>query len=246
MEPIIKIGTCGWGYLNTKEYFGSNWKDKYASVLQAYAKLFDCVEVNSTFYRIPRLTTPLKWRREVDEVNKSFEFTVKLSKIITHDHKFSGGECLKVYKIYEEICNGLDAKVLLIQTAASFKPTPINISNLTSFLKKIQPKIKLVWEPRGAWYDEPKLIRKICSDFEVIHCVDPFRNEPLYFGRDKIAYFRLHGFGKPSMYNYIFSEQELKKLKQIIKKLSGKVKMVYVFFNNMNMYQDALRFKKLF
>ncbi|MGB9612762.1 MAG: DUF72 domain-containing protein [Candidatus Margulisiibacteriota bacterium] len=242
---LIKVGTCGWGFLRPKDYFGENWKDKFASTLQAYAKLFDEVEINSTFYRIPRLTTSLKWRKEVDEVNRNFEFTVKISKIITHLHKFLGEECTKIYKIYEEICHNLKAEVLLFQTAAGFKPTSENIKNMKSFFKKIKPKIKLVWEPRGAWYKDQSLIADLCEEFNIIHGVDPLRNEPLYFSKDKIAYFRLHGFGKPSIYNYVFNEQELKRLKKIIEGLKRKVKTFYVFFNNMAMYEDALRFCKL-
>jgi len=241
----VKVGTCGWGYLRAKDYFGSEWKNKFSSVLQAYAQLFNCVEINSTFYRIPRLTTPVKWREEANEVNKKFEFTVKASKIITHLHKFAGEECLRIFKIYEEICQGLKANLLLLQTAAGFKPTSENIKNLRSFLKKIKPKIQLVWEPRGAWYDDPKQIEEICQEFNVIHGVDPFRNQPLYFGENKIAYFRLHGFGKASMYQYTFSDQELKELKKTIQSLEKKVKIFYVFFNNMTMYEDALRFERL-
>lgn len=243
----MKLGTCGWGFLRAKDYFGENWKEKFSSVLQAYAKLFSCVEINSTFYRVPRLTTPIKWRKEVDEVNKKFEFTVKMSKIVTHLHKFAGEECLKIYKTYEEICYNLGAKVLLLQTAAGFKPTSANIKNFRLFLKKARPKIQLVWEPRGVWYDMPSQIEEICEEFNVIHGVDPFRDEPLYFAKDKIAYFRLHGFGKPSMYNYVFSDRELKELIRIIDnlKLKKKIKTFYVFFNNMSMYEDALRFAKL-
>lgn len=242
---MIKIGTCGWGYLSAKEYFGENWKDKFSSILQAYSKLFDCVEINSTFYRIPRSNTPIKWREEVDQVNKKFEFTVKASKIITHLHKFAGEECLRILEIYEEICHNLKAELLLLQTAAGFKPTAANIKNLRSFLKKAKPKVQLIWEPRGAWYDNPKQIKDICEEFDIIHGVDPFRNEPLYFSKSKVAYFRLHGFGKPSMYSYTFSNQELKELADIVKNLKGKVETFYVFFNNMTMYEDALRFKEI-
>ncbi len=242
---MIKIGCCGWGFFRPKEYFGENWKKRFSSTLQAYSKLFDTVEVNSTFYRIPRLTTPIKWRQVVDKVNKKFEFTVKASKIITHLHKFAGEECIRIYKIYEEICKSLNSEFLLLQTAASFRPTPTNIKNLKSFLKRIKPKVRLVWEPRGDWYNNPPLIKEICEEFDVIHCVDPLGYEPLYFSKDKIAYFRLHGFGKPSIYNYKFNNTELKTLKNIIKPLKKRAKTFYIFFNNFYMYEDALRFAKL-
>ena len=64
----------------------------------------------------------------------------------------------------------------------------------------------------------------------------------MYFGKEKIAYIRLHGFGKPSMYNYRFSKGELQEINKKIQKL-GTVQ-TYVLFNNIYMYDDALRFRK--
>jgi uncharacterized protein YecE (DUF72 family) len=60
MAATIHVGCCGWSYLNEKE-FGDLLARNYTSKLQAYAQLFDCVEVNSTFYRIPRVSTAEKW-----------------------------------------------------------------------------------------------------------------------------------------------------------------------------------------
>lgn len=69
----------------------------------------------------------------------------------------------------------------------------------------------------------------------------PFRSEPLYFGKKKIAYFRLHGFGSTSMYNYSFSLNELKSLKKKIEKLDD-VERVYVMFNNSDSFENATQF----
>lgn len=239
---MIKIGNCGWGFFRTKDYFGAGWKKKYESVLQAYAELFDLVEVNSSFYRIPQVKTAEKWRKQV---GRDFEFTVKCHQIVTHKDRFATKESIRVYKIMEEICGALHAKIMLLQSPAGFHATKENIKNVRVFLKKIKPKVQLTWEPRGDWWDDPKLIKSICEEFNIITCVDPFRNEPLYFGRSKFAYFRLHGFGKPMMYNYKFSQKELKGLRRMIKEREAKAKIFYVLFNNMYMYEDALRFEKL-
>lgn len=236
----IKIGCCGWSYLNPKEFNIKNYKH----TLQAYAKLFSCVEINSTFYRIPKLSTVENWRALVDKINKNFEFTVKCNQLITHTKKFSH-ESIWIFEKMKEICNALDAKILLLQSPANFLPTKSNIEMMRKFFNKIiRDNLILVWEPRGKWWNKKELIKNICKEFDLINCVDPLRNESQYFGKAKIAYFRLHGFGRPSIYNYAFSDNELKTIKNACKKYKD-VKRTYVLFNNANCYEDGLKFEKL-
>ncbi len=104
------------------------------------------------------------------------------------------------------------------------------------FLNASKWEGEIAWEPRGSWLKELKIVKAICKKFGLIHCVDPFRNNSV----TKQIYWRIHGLGKPSMYNYKFSDKELKWLAD---KLSGK--KGYVFFNNIWMGEDVLRFKKI-
>lgn len=236
----IKIGCCGWAYLSPQHFFGLDWKKKFNSTLQAYAALFPVVEINSTFYQIPKIATVKKWRSSVDD---GFEFTVKASRMITHTRKFSD-PALWAFGQMKVICKVLKAKVLLLQTPANWGPSDNNIAKMERFFKKIQRgKLIITWEVRGAWLDEPKLLTTICKRFDLVHCVDPLRNDSVYCGTAKIAYFRLHGFGKPIMYHYNFSQAALCKLKKKIKSLN--VRQVYVMFNNSFCYENALTFGKM-
>ncbi len=234
-----KIGCCGWSFLNTKRYFGDRWKKRFDSVLQCYASMFDIVEVNSSFYHIPKLETAEKWREQVNKINNKFEFTLKASRIITHTDRFSSEKSIRIFDIYRKVAKRLDSKIILLQCPASWTPSETNIRNFKGFLKKVRYEL-IAWEPRGKWWDKLDLVKEICSEFNLIHCVDPLRIHPQYFSRKNIAYFRLHGFGKPSMYNYSFNREELYKIKKIL--ISLKKKRNYVFFNNATMYEDALKF----
>lgn len=240
----IKIGCCGWGYFRAKDFHGADWRAKYKSVLQAYAALFPTVEINSTFYRIPKLQTAEKWREQADAVNKKFEFSVKCNQMVTHRIRF-GKASVAVFKRMKDICKALRARIMLLQSPASFKPTKENITRMADFFAGINRRgLVLVWEPRGQWHSQPEQIKKVCKKFKLIECVDPFRNELLCTGKEKIAYFRLHGFGLTSMYNYKFSKIELNELKEKIKALKG-IKSVYTMFNNRYMYENALQFAKI-
>ncbi len=101
----------------------------------------------------------------------------------------------------------------------------------------------MAWEPRGEWLQNPDLIKKLCKRLDLVHAVDPLRAPPQHFGKRSIAYFRLHGFGKPSMYNYKYSATELKHLAQIVSGL--KVREVFCMFNNVHMLDDAKRFQRI-
>jgi uncharacterized protein YecE (DUF72 family) len=75
----VRIGCSGWSYRDWKEdlYRGvpsSRW-------LSRYAEVFDTVEVNATFYRLPRQRTVEGW---VEQTPEGFLFAVKGSRYLTH------------------------------------------------------------------------------------------------------------------------------------------------------------------
>jgi uncharacterized protein YecE (DUF72 family) len=234
---MIRIGNCGWSYLDCGAYF-EDWEERFDSKLQVYAKLFGLVEINSTFYNIPKLSTAEKWRREADAISKRFEFTLKVSQIITHRDRFSTDLSIRAFGRMKELAEALRARILVFQSPDSFRPTPENMKRVKKFFGKIdRGDLVLVWEVR--WQDSwtKEVVSSMFPEIKVNQCVDPLRQE--CFHAKDIAYYRLHGFGQPSMYSYTFSDSELQNL-------AGKIRMekrpVYVLFNNGSCYGDALRF----
>jgi uncharacterized protein YecE (DUF72 family) len=243
MPAQLKIGNCGWSYI-IPEHFAGQYSKPYSDKLEAYAQLYNSVEINSTYYAIPRLTTAQKWRREASDIDSQFEFTVKAFQGITHRNRF-GKEPIPFFDSVRQICSAVEAKLLLFQSPANFLPIAANVAKMQVFFNEIdRGGLVCVWEPRGKWYDDPQRIVDVCKGLNLIHCVDPFRNEPLVFGKERIAYFRLHGFGKPSIYHYDFSKEELSWLQSVVLDLSPKLKRIYVLFNNMACYENARTFQR--
>lgn len=229
--------------------------------MKKYSQKFSVVELQSTFYKLPRLETVEKWKKEFPS---NFIFCVKAFQGITHpissptwrrsglnleELKDKVGflkptkEVFYFWKKTLEICKILKAKVCLIQLPKSFKESEENIRNAEKFFSKIERNgISIALELRG-W--NKKGFKKICKKFDLIACVDLVKDEPLYFSKKKIAYFRLHGSYEREKINYKhkYSEKELKELKNKIESL--KVKEVFVMFNNMYMLQDSIKFKKM-
>jgi uncharacterized protein YecE (DUF72 family) len=76
--PNVYVGTSGWS-LARPIAPGSH---PGLSGLERYAEYFNAVEVNSTFYRLPRRTTIERWRCSTP---LGFRFAVKLPRSITHE-----------------------------------------------------------------------------------------------------------------------------------------------------------------
>lgn len=207
--------------------------------MKRYFAFFRLVELNSTFYRYPRLETVKSWREKAPE---SFEFTVKAHQDISHKAKMRLDEvCLAAFNRVKEICNVLSTKVLLFQTPASFRPD--KLGDAENFFRSVKRDgLVLVWETRGfGWetFEAQKRLGDVLAGVGVSHVTDPFRVLPVYVG--EVAYFRLHGLGE-RMYYYQYSDLELRRLFDLVKPYDERGKSVYVFFNNLAMFDDARRF----
>jgi uncharacterized protein YecE (DUF72 family) len=76
----LNIGCSGWIY---RSWAGTFYPDRCPQRLwlEQYAKTFDTVEVNSTFYRLPKQEAVQAW---VKRTPPGFVFTVKASRYLTH------------------------------------------------------------------------------------------------------------------------------------------------------------------
>jgi uncharacterized protein YecE (DUF72 family) len=77
----LKIGCSGWNYAHWRN--GVFYPPRLASRewLRFYARHFDTVELNTTFYRLPRRDSVARWCEETPD---GFVFAVKVSRYITH------------------------------------------------------------------------------------------------------------------------------------------------------------------
>lgn len=80
-SPPIRIGTSSW---STADWKGSVYSHdaRPSDYLEQYARQFDTVECDSTFYGIPASTTVTNWRARTPE---GFLFSSKLPREITHE-----------------------------------------------------------------------------------------------------------------------------------------------------------------
>ena len=140
------------------------------------------------------------------------------------------------WQLTRDIAAIVDAHVILFQCPKSFLPWHENIRNLTTFFHQIDRDHRiLAWEPRGdAW--SPELIRDLCAENNLIHCVDPFKSSPAY---GNTLYWRLHG---KTGYRYQYTDEDLATLDAKLHAHAHLPGPAYVMFNNISSKRDALRF----
>jgi len=245
---MIKVGTCGWSARGGR---------------QAYFQHFKVIELQETFYKLPGEETARRWRSQAPP---DFEFAVKAFQAITHPpssptwrrsgikvsskdfEKFGFFRLTeKTLKAWEEtlaVCRALGARVCVFQTPPSFGYSPEHAKNVEEFFTTIdRSDLAIGWEPRGTWHERTSELKQLLSRLDLTHVVDPLRREPAHTAG--FAYFRLHGLGGGEVnYRYKYKDDDLSKLLTIVKRYA-EGQDVYVLFNNVYMFDDALRFKQL-
>ncbi len=239
-QTDLFVGCCGWSEAQVR-----------------YLSDFRSIELQTTFYQPPAAAVVRRWKAQAPP---DFRFCLKAWQLITHTPSSPTYRRLKsaisaterdlygsfrpteqVWLAWErtlEVARTLQADVVVFQCPKSFLPTRENIGNLTAFFHQIERDTRfLAWEPRGEDW-RPELIRDICAENRLIHCVDPFDSKPAF---GDIAYWRLHG---KTGYGYQYTDEDLAELEAMLHARAHLPGPNYVMFNNIYSRQDAQRFQQ--
>jgi uncharacterized protein YecE (DUF72 family) len=144
-------GTSGWSYPAWRGDFYD--ADLPASrMLPAYAARLPTVEVNATFYRMPRRAMVAGWRTQVPP---GFRFALKAPQRITHFAKLKDVDHIVAH--FVEVASAMGARLgpSLFQLPPNFKR---NVPLLRDFLAILQGKLRSAFEFRDkSWFDDSVL-----------------------------------------------------------------------------------------
>lgn len=224
----VFLGTSGWSY---KDWIGPFYTGKDKSLLQAYAKVFKTVEIDSTFYRYPSKGAVMGWAKYSPE---GFVYTAKLPRLITHEKKLELAQGVeedldKFIELIEPLSLSGKLGCLLIQLPPKFDYKP---KELEDFFKILPTHIKFAIEFRDpSWMRQEtwSLLEKYNMAYTIVD--EPLLPPEVHF-TSIIAYFRWHGKGTRPWYNYRYNVGELEPWVPKIKEAAEKVKTVYGYFNN--------------
>ena len=148
-KPRFHIGTQGWNY--------DAWVGPFYPVgtrtpdfLAVYSRAFSSVEVDSTFYGVPALTTFQNW---YDRTPNDFVFSLKLPQEVTHEQRLR--DTLGVSEMFYDRARVLRHKLgpVLVQLGPDFDPG--ELPALVEFIGRVPPDIRFSVEFRHrGWITE--------------------------------------------------------------------------------------------
>jgi uncharacterized protein YecE (DUF72 family) len=182
----VRIGCSGWMYKHWRGLFYpeklpvKRWFDYYASE-------FDTVEINNSFYRLPKPETFVAWR---DQAPPGFCYAVKANRFLTQAKKLK--DCLepmvRMMGSFDALRPALGP--ILYQLPPRFQ---CNLERLESFLELIPRDVANVFEFREtSWYNDDvfAMLERHGASF-CAHDMPGSRSPRLAIG--PVAYVRFHG-----------------------------------------------------
>lgn len=235
----INIGTSGWMYDHWQEVFYPKNLPK-TEWLEYYQKYFSTVEINNTFYHLPKEETFKRWRKLA---KKKFVFSVKANRFITHIKRLK--DCKDPLKLFLKRSKLLKTNLgpILYQLPPKWKS---NSERLESFVRLLPKNMTNVFEFRDpSWFNEE--IYSLLKKSNLVFCIYsmPGLDCP-YKITSKDIYIRMHG-GR-ILYGSNYSLKELKELAKFVKEQSKMSRNIYVYFNNDAFgfaIKNALKLKEL-
>jgi uncharacterized protein YecE (DUF72 family) len=182
----VRAGTSGFSY---EEWHGPFYPEglKAGERLRYYAGRLATVEINNTFYRMPKAELMLGWKEQVPE---GFRFALKAPRRITHIQRLRE-PAASLPHLYE-VAGALGDRLgpILFQLPPNLK---LDLERLRAFLDALPPGTMAAFEFRHpSWHEEP--VRALLAERGVALCAvdgdEEERNAPLLRTAD-FAYLRL-------------------------------------------------------
>jgi uncharacterized protein YecE (DUF72 family) len=147
----LHIGTSGFGYKEWKgKFFPGNIKP--AEMLKFYAARFGAVEINNSFYSLPKAAVLEGWLKEVPQ---TFIFGFKAPQKITHILRLKP-ETAAVLEAFLKAIDVVGSQLgpLLFQLPPNFK---LDLGRFQEFLALIPSRYKVTFEFRNASWLTPEV-----------------------------------------------------------------------------------------
>ncbi len=251
MTGQIRIGTSGYSF---KDWVGTIYPQglPQREWLPYYAREFDIVEINATYYRVP---TPAMMEALVRKVDpRSFLFAVKVPQEMTHQRSKLAETAPAFLSGIQPLLEARCLASLLAQFPYSFKHSEESCRHLERLRGAIPTGIPLHVEFRNQQWYRPDVFQFLASQDLGFVNVDlpPLPRLPTdrtSLVTNGIGYFRFHGRNRAKWwshdtpgerYDYLYSEDELAGWLPSIGKVSEASRLTLLFMNNCHRGKSAV------
>jgi len=144
------VGCSGWSYSAWQGPFYPSNLDS-SRWLNYYSNIFDYVEIDSSFYKIPNIFTVKNWSKKTPD---SFRFSAKFPKVITHDKRLK--DVSRELEYFFQAMLPLQDKTiaLLLQLPPSLKITE-GLESLRQLVPDLNSRFRYAVEVRHkSWFSD--------------------------------------------------------------------------------------------
>jgi uncharacterized protein YecE (DUF72 family) len=219
----VHIGTSGWHYAHWRgPFYPANLRPD--EMLRWYARHFDTVEINNSFYRLPTSEALAGWCRETP---RDFCFAVKASRYITHNRKLNEPKDT-VRKFLRQV-RKLKRRLgpILFQLPPSWQ---VNVRRLETFLAALPRRHRYVFEFRNPTWNVPEVYEALRRR-NAAYCIYELAGfqSPIEVTAD-FTYVRLHGPG--NKYQGDYTRADLQTWTNRIADWRSKLQQIFIYFDN--------------
>jgi uncharacterized protein YecE (DUF72 family) len=242
-NAAIHVGPAGWSYA---DWVGPVYPPgKKIDGLLTIARYFDCIELNSSFYRTPSQRLVRSWAERIADAS-GFTFTVKVLQRFTHERTGTADEARRFIRSFDALLARNAIGGFLLQFPWSFRDSPENRSLLADLGRWFKDHPTAVELRHGSW-NAPST-GALLSECGLAFCnIDQpavgASMPPTELVTDRrFAYIRLHGrnradwarrgAGRDERYNYLYREEEIEEWRQRAQRIAAKSDALYIITNN--------------
>jgi uncharacterized protein YecE (DUF72 family) len=228
----IHIGLSGFSYPTWfQTFYPKNVRRE--GLLTFYAQHFNTVEINSSFYHIPRERSVANWYKAVPE---HFIFSVKASRLLTHnpEFEFEKETIDRFFKSLSSLTNSPIKHIVLFQLPYSLEK---NLFQLTKLLESLPQTFRYAFEFRHQTWcerDVYELLQKYNSAIVLSDSPKKINGERIWPYMDiqtaDFCYIRFHG--SQELYASSYTDEELEYYAKLIRSKVNSGISVYAYFNN--------------
>jgi uncharacterized protein YecE (DUF72 family) len=237
---MLYLGTSGFSY---DDWVGNFYPEglKKQDWLRYYATEFNALELNSTYYAIPRLSTV---RSMLDKTGDGFLFAIKANQEMTHQQTGDADVFRAFMEMLQPFIDSGKLGCVLAQFPYSFHFNSENKGYIERFREQMA-SVPVVIEFRNAEWLKPDTFDWLRRHNLGFCCVDeprlPKLVPPVAEVTEDIAYVRFHGRNAAKWwqheqayerYDYEYSVEELQEWLPRIHKLDTRAATTFVFANN--------------
>lgn len=252
----IRVGPAGWSYADWEGRVYPKRKPRGFHPLEHLARFVDCVEINSTFYALPRADYAERWVECVAE-RPRFRFTAKLPGRVTHeplptDDRVLESEARAYFDGLGPLVDAGLLAALLVQFPVSLRAGTPEADARLGVARALFGSIPLVVEVRHASFFTPDALAGLASEGFSVAAIDlpPANDHPkLWLDADDaprlpgpIGYLRLHGrnakhwfraqAGRDDRYDYLYDFEEVERAVSAAERVAKDRDATFVVTNN--------------